>query len=280
MLKEKNIPVTMLLQIVTRHTRKKSGASRYDKIGDGKADIVQILENNEHYKPRRGGKGLMLHFVNSEDHNVKTLPVRQVIQATGSIRALTTQSDIFYIDSFISLSTAATNQMISGYHVNPQDKRNELIASGEGSMLADTDEVFFDDTLQPLNELLTSYGWKFDLEVPVLLNSFFFRRVKRTKAYNSVYELIQKNPLVLMELSYLDPQFSPKRVLEKVHRKPTDEERIYGELCSFLHWKAQVGDSCVPYGTILGFLSHIGKELNIPNIGDKIHKTIQDVLTY
>lgn len=277
---EKNIPVTMLLQIVTRHSRKKDGKSRYDKIGDGKADVVQILKNEENYKPKKNGKSMMLHFVDGEDHNVKTLPVRQVIQATGHIRALTKQSDIFYIDKFISLSNAAMNQMISDYHVNPQDKRNELIARGESDTLAEAEEVPFDDSLQPLNELLTSYGWKFDLEMPALISSFFYRRVRKHPEYEDVYNFIQQNPLVLMELSYLDPQFSPSRVLEKVKGKPSDKVRIYAELCSLLHRKAQAGDSCVPYGTVLGCLSHIGKDLGINNISDKVHEIIKEVISY
>lgn len=279
--KENTSCVTMILQLTRRSRRNPKARDREHRDGDGRADILQINKQDPEnpYKPKKD-KSIVIRFNDIEDHKALTLPPKQKFQAWGKVHKLTTKKDIFYIEDFISLNESAADQMIREYNINPQERRDELISKGESNTMADSDSVVESfpegrDQLQPLNEYLSACGWKFDLEVPAMILSFFYRRAKKS-SYENTYEFVVNNPLVLMELCYLESQFSPKTVFKRTNQKPSLEARIYASLCSNLHFETQRGNSCTSGNIVNGYLwNEFKDELHGKKLNDILKKIFE-----
>lgn len=226
--------------------------SKYQLYADGEIEVLNVISGD---MPAMKKKPLAVDFSELEQQQYRYISKGTVMQLGGDIDELTATQDIFHVKNLKVQSRSAAVALIQGLHQDPQAVRNELIVNQVGNSLEDSDiaELTKNQDIQQIHQLLDSLGYKYDLEVPYDINSFFSRRAKH-RDYESVPDMIEQEPLTLAELAFREPNFAPSKLIQRID--DTDPRvRIYAKAASILQQRAQKGDACLRLWYLHGRLS-------------------------
>ena len=251
--------IAALVSILTYRRKKDSKPagrrmSKYEEHGDGRVSILRVIKGET---PEMKEKPLVLSFELCADAHVHYRK-GDVLQVEGVIEPLTKKEDILYVSRSCVPTEAGEKALSFKYGENAQDKRNELVESGEGFMIADKPSVLPDVVRQDilaLHEFLYKHGFCFDIEMSYFIDAYFKRRVRNRKTSDNVADFVRRNPLVLSELYCIEPKFSPSNLIKSFRLQPTEEALVYAKAVSFLNLFAFSGDTFVPMSKLYGLLS-------------------------
>ena len=251
--------ITALVTVLSTHKIKTEAPddrrlSQYEQFGEGRVEIKHVLKGTA---PEAKKKPLAISFQRcSTDH--ARYKKGDVLQVEGVIESLTKNEDIFYATRVCVPTEAGERAIAFTHNMSAQDKRNELVRKDQAFLLADEEAGVVPNSRQDLlslTEFLRSHGFNYDVEMAYLIDGYFKRRMRNRKSYDSVSDMVQANPLVLGDLYCEEKSFSPTRVIQAFHVKPSEKARIYAKAVSFINLQAYHGDTFVPMSKLFGFLS-------------------------
>jgi len=271
-----NNEVTALVSVLSTHKIKKVAPegrrlSRYEQFGEGRVAITQMLKG---VAPLPKKKPLVISFQRCGDDHAHYRK-GDVLQVEGYIEALTKNEDILYATRVCVPTEAGERAIAFSHNVSAQNTRNNLIHDDQGFLIADKPETIFPTSRQDLlslTDFLRSHGMDFDIEIAYFIDSYFSRRMRNRKTYDSVADMVQANPLVLCDLYCLEKRFSTKNIIQSFHLHPSEEDRIYAKAVSFINLSAYHGDAFIPASKLYGFLRD--------DLKDKPRNFMYDVLMH
>lgn len=260
--------ITAIVSILSfrreRHTAgEKPGRrlSKYEEHGDGRIEIREVIQG-EAPVPKK--KPLVISFERDSSKHVR-YKRGTYLQVEGVIEPLTKNEDILYVLKSCIPTDIGERFFSQRFHVSAQEKRNELVKSGEGFQLSDNLEGLPAELHQDplaLQEFLVEHGFNQDLDFAANLCAHFARRVRNRKEANNVPEMIRTNPLILSDIHYMDKSFTTGNIIRQFNLKSGNKSLAYAEVILQLNRARQRGDTFLPLGQLVGYTRKFSPDKN------------------
>lgn len=228
--------------------------SEYEKHGDGRISILQVIHGEA---PEEKKKPLVISFERDHSPHVR-YKKGDILQVEGYIETLTKSEDILYVTQSCIPTDVGERFFQTRYNISSQEQRNTIIKEGQGFMLRDQADSI-DPALRQeplaLQDFLSSHGFDQDIDFSANLCARFTRRVRNRKAedIHNVPQMIEKNPLVLSDIYFMDTHFTPQNIVRQFHIQPSDMAKVYSEVVAQLCRAEQAGDTFLPFSRLYGF---------------------------